>query len=521
MKPTRDDVLQYLLQSGVPYTHALGIIPNIQAESGFDPSINEIAPIVPGSRGGFGLFQHTGPRRKALEAYAEQRGVPVSDWQAQIDFALTEPDTERYLSQQFADPADASRAFTTQWLRPANAEQRAEERLRYLDTRMGGDTANAGMPVPAVSPYTLPDKGAAMYEPPMRDPGMQPLMPMDDLAPLRAQLEAYHAEQENDPFRNPWIRMGMGILANPAGAGGSPLAGAAGGALGALQGLERDSTGQALRADMQLYQLEAARAERMRKRREEEAARQAREALSSKYPQYRTEIDAGLGVGDIMRMQGGDERPDVVTMNGVPTIWDRESQAYVPAPTMGLPEPAPAQIAPGDRVTWTNTVADNYRQESAPLAEPVRRWQDVSTYTPGKMDGAQQRALVVAFAKALDPTSAVMEGEADAVANTGRQYPWIDDLYRKAIDSAISPKRQIEVFNELRRLAAARSGELRDLHGRYVQQFGEIGIDPAPYIGPAPGEIEIPTPTGSGAALDAGRQRRLDEIRSKYGRNGR
>ncbi len=45
---------------------------NFKDESGLDPGINEANPIVPGSRGGYGLYQLTGPRRKAYEAFAQQ-----------------------------------------------------------------------------------------------------------------------------------------------------------------------------------------------------------------------------------------------------------------------------------------------------------------------------------------------------------------------------------------------------------------------------------------------------------------
>ena len=63
-------VKQGLVARGMPEHIADGFVMNFKDESGLNPGINEQAPIVPGSRGGFGLAQWTGPRRKALEAYA-------------------------------------------------------------------------------------------------------------------------------------------------------------------------------------------------------------------------------------------------------------------------------------------------------------------------------------------------------------------------------------------------------------------------------------------------------------------
>jgi len=58
----------------------------MKVESRLDPGINEINPLVKGSRGGYGLLQWTGPRRRQFEAFAQQRGVNPSDWNTQLDF---------------------------------------------------------------------------------------------------------------------------------------------------------------------------------------------------------------------------------------------------------------------------------------------------------------------------------------------------------------------------------------------------------------------------------------------------
>lgn len=54
---------------------AAAIMGNAGHESGGLESLQEINPTVAGSRGGFGWFQWTGPRRRAYEAYCKRNGL--------------------------------------------------------------------------------------------------------------------------------------------------------------------------------------------------------------------------------------------------------------------------------------------------------------------------------------------------------------------------------------------------------------------------------------------------------------
>lgn len=133
-----------LMQRGLPEHVADGFIMNFQDESGLNPSINETSPLVPGSRGGFGLAQWTGPRRKELEAFAAQRGVPAGDVNTQLDFLMSElqgPESkaaEAILSSQNA--GSAAQAIARDFLRPAQ---------EHLDRRMQkyGGVSVTGAPV--------------------------------------------------------------------------------------------------------------------------------------------------------------------------------------------------------------------------------------------------------------------------------------------------------------------------------------------------------------------------------------
>lgn len=59
---------------------AAAIVGNLGHESGGFAKLQEIAPTVKGSRGGYGWAQWTGPRRRAFEAWCKKEGLsPASD----------------------------------------------------------------------------------------------------------------------------------------------------------------------------------------------------------------------------------------------------------------------------------------------------------------------------------------------------------------------------------------------------------------------------------------------------------
>lgn len=124
-------IRQGLIARGLPEHIADAFIVNFQDESGLNPGINEKNPIVPGSRGGFGLYQLTGPRRVAYEQYAAERGVPVDDIDAQLDFMMGElQGSEARAAQSILaapDTATAAQAIVRDFLRPSP---------EYRDSRM-------------------------------------------------------------------------------------------------------------------------------------------------------------------------------------------------------------------------------------------------------------------------------------------------------------------------------------------------------------------------------------------------
>lgn len=126
-----------LISRGLPDHVADAFVMNMKDESNLNPGINEISPLVPGSRGGFGLYQLTGPRRVAYEAFARDRGVPLDDVDAQLDFLVTElegPESRaarNILSS--GDTGTAAAAIVRDFLRPA-PEHLRKRVARYTET---------------------------------------------------------------------------------------------------------------------------------------------------------------------------------------------------------------------------------------------------------------------------------------------------------------------------------------------------------------------------------------------------
>ncbi len=133
---TESQIYNGLRARGLSDAASKGIIANMIAESNLNSGINEIAPLVPGSRGGYGLIQWTGPRRRALEAEAQKRGVPVSNLDFQLDYVLIELQTTERRSYnnllRTNDPVEAARIFSEQNLRPGipNMSKRLGEARR-------------------------------------------------------------------------------------------------------------------------------------------------------------------------------------------------------------------------------------------------------------------------------------------------------------------------------------------------------------------------------------------------------
>ena len=146
-KVPESEIYKYLTQEkGIPHKHAMGILTNIIAESDLNPSVYEVG--ADRDTAGIGLFQYTFPKRR--EEFVKKVPDWESNWKAQIDFALSEPETKAYLQKDSETEADAVKDFTINWERPANAKQRAEERVETYLPQAQSNLADTYNPVDSI-----------------------------------------------------------------------------------------------------------------------------------------------------------------------------------------------------------------------------------------------------------------------------------------------------------------------------------------------------------------------------------
>jgi hypothetical protein len=118
-------VRDYLASKGLSKQHVIGMLANIEHESQFKPQT-----LVTDSNGlpSGGLFQHNGPR---LQSLVNKLGKTWNqNWKGQIDYALSEPDGQRYTGIKFKDPNQAAKWWTLNFERPANKQKVAQTRAR-------------------------------------------------------------------------------------------------------------------------------------------------------------------------------------------------------------------------------------------------------------------------------------------------------------------------------------------------------------------------------------------------------
>ena len=131
-KTDPNTIYNYLKSKGLSDNQIKGIMGNVARETGGTFAANTYNPNDEGSPSG-GIFQHHGPRFTNLEKQ-------VPDWRqnvtGQLDFALSEPDMKKYLSQDYKSPEEAAAAFYRDFERGKNVQsdlQKANARIAQLD----------------------------------------------------------------------------------------------------------------------------------------------------------------------------------------------------------------------------------------------------------------------------------------------------------------------------------------------------------------------------------------------------
>ncbi|MGO7726724.1 phage tail tip lysozyme [Rhizobium johnstonii] len=172
---------------------AVGIVGPLGQESVGFGKLQEINPLVPGSRGGYGYAQWTGPRRKAFESWSQENGLDPSSYEANYGFLKHElmntPEGAVLDDLRKApDALTAGRVFTDKFLRPGipNYDSRDAWTKRAMafansPAQVAGGNPAAGMPSappiqppPVNPPAPAPQPG---YVDPLIAPNTAPPMP--------------------------------------------------------------------------------------------------------------------------------------------------------------------------------------------------------------------------------------------------------------------------------------------------------------------------------------------------------
>lgn len=195
---------------------AAGITGNLDLETGGFKHMQEIKPMVPGSRGGYGWAQWTGPRRVQFEAWAKQNGLDPASKEANFGFLkhemLNTPEGKVLGSLQGAqDPGQAATVFSDQYLRPG---------IPHMDRRVAAAQGYAGG-APSIQPAgdTQPVRLAQASGPTLSDM----LRAYSDpwASPEQKSILQMHIEQEMqkaDPLRQQQLEKGgleIEALKNP------------------------------------------------------------------------------------------------------------------------------------------------------------------------------------------------------------------------------------------------------------------------------------------------------------------
>lgn len=164
---------------GLTPEQAAGVVGQLGHESAGFGTLQEVSPMVPGSRGGYGYAQWTGLRRKAFEEYAAANGLDPSSYEANYGFLANElrNTPEGAVLQDVAaapDAMTAGRVFTDKFLRPGipgydSRDKWTERALAYADpSSMGGQVtgsnpqAEVAAALMGTNPDLMPPPAAAM-----------------------------------------------------------------------------------------------------------------------------------------------------------------------------------------------------------------------------------------------------------------------------------------------------------------------------------------------------------------------
>lgn len=163
-------LINRLVKDLAPLTpiQASGIVGNLGGESGLDPDINEIAPLVQGSLGGLGWEQATGSRRRGLIEWASEHGLTITpdgvnspdEDKANYGFLISElmgPEAHALDRLRQTTTVDtAVYTFEVLFERPSDPQGGLASRVHFAQRALAAATNLPAPPGPTLPPQPAP-----------------------------------------------------------------------------------------------------------------------------------------------------------------------------------------------------------------------------------------------------------------------------------------------------------------------------------------------------------------------------
>lgn len=152
-----------LQKAGFSRNAAAGVVGNLSHETAGFTKLQEMNPTVPGSRGGFGYAQWTGPRRRAFEEYAKTLELDPNSYGANLGFLkkeLASPEYKGLMEQLNAstNPAEAATLVSNKYERPGVPHMGS--RVRYAEAY--ADPNAIVMPAGGQAPIAMETAGSRL-----------------------------------------------------------------------------------------------------------------------------------------------------------------------------------------------------------------------------------------------------------------------------------------------------------------------------------------------------------------------
>ena len=181
---------------GLAPEQAAGIVGNLAHESGGFGTLQEIKPMIPGSRGGFGYAQWTGPRRRQFESWAAENKLDPASYEANYGFLkheLANTGEGRVLDRirQTNDPTQATRIFSDVFLRPGipgmgSREKWTQRALAFSQQPQMASNMPVVSPGNGAAPMPLARQQAETAQMPMAGPQSNEGLAQDGAGELQA-----------------------------------------------------------------------------------------------------------------------------------------------------------------------------------------------------------------------------------------------------------------------------------------------------------------------------------------------